>query len=381
MSIEKYYTSKGKRRFLVNHYAGIDYYTGKRIRIRKAGFLAFKDAQNFLNKELLKLSAKKELEKNQHLMTFQEVSEQWLIYHETQVKESTYNTDVRNIKNKILPWFGEIIINRIDVRICQKAVNKWYSTMVKAANMISLTNRIFKFAINQGYCSDNPMSKVIRPKNTYKEDYDAPFYDKETLSKFLSHVKSDEPFKGYVMLHTLAYTGLRRGELFALQWMDINFKVGTITVNHNLSYNSKTKEHRLVSPKTKSSKRTISLDKKTLSILNEWRKYQLQELFTFGIHANRPEQIVFTLHDNQYMRPHYLRGIMERTIKKYELPHMTIHGLRHTHCSLLFSAKVPMDQVKERLGHSDITTTLNIYNHITNNEIEETADLFSAFKE
>ena len=75
----------------------------------------------------------------------------------------------------------------------------------------------------------------------------------------------------------------------------------------------------------------------------------------------------------------YLRRIIRRVTQKYELPHITIHGFRHTHCSLLFEAGVEMHNVKERLGHSSIRTTMNIYTHVTKAERSKTADVFSEF--
>ena len=68
-----------------------------------------------------------------------------------------------------------------------------------------------------------------------------------------------------------------------------------------------------------------------------------------------------------------------KLIKKHKLPKLTIHGLRHTHCSLLFEAGIPMEEVKERLGHSSIQTTMDIYTHITDNRKNDTANKFAEF--
>ena len=77
----------------------------------------------------------------------------------------------------------------------------------------------------------------------------------------------------------------------------------------------------------------------------------------------------------------YLRRIIKRVTLKHDLPHITVHGFRHTHCSLLFEAGIEMQNVKDRLGHSDIKTTMNIYTHVTKEAQSETADLFSDFME
>ena len=181
------------------------------------------------------------------------------------------------------------------------------------------------------------------------------------------------------MFHVLAYTGLRRGELFALKWEDINFKKRTLSVKRNLIYHTEKKKHMLSTPKTKSSIREISLDDRTLQVLLTWKNYQLESFLKLGMNVNSPEQIVFTSLTNNFIGDNYLKRIIGRITKQYNLPHITLHGFRHTHCSLLFEAGVDMQNVKERLGHSDIQTTMNIYAHVTTTERDKTADLFGTF--
>lgn len=74
-----------------------------------------------------------------------------------------------------------------------------------------------------------------------------------------------------------------------------------------------------------------------------------------------------------------MRRIIKRLTKKHDLPHITVHGFRHTHCSSLFEAGVEMNSVKERLGHSNIKTTMDIYAHVTKAERDKTADIFNNF--
>lgn len=118
-----------------------------------------------------------------------------------------------------------------------------------------------------------------------------------------------------------------------------------------------------------------------INLLLKWRNYQREFFIGRGINVNSPEQLVFTSLNNHYMTDAYLRRIVKRITKKCNLPHITIHGFRHTHCSLLFEAGIDMHNVKNRLGHSDIQTTMNIYTHVTKTERTKTADLFSDFME
>ena len=246
-----------------------------------------------------------------------------------------------------MPRFEDYFVRKIDVRMCQEAVNAWYASYSEASLLVSIVSRIFKFGINQGFCIDNPMDKIIRPKNTHKKDYKVPFYEKD--------------------------------ELLALQWRDIDIRRKTLTVNHSLIYNEEVKEFQLSDPKTKDSKRVIGIDDTTVQLLLQWRNYQKEFFIGRGLNTGSDEQLVFTTQTNHFITDTYLRRIIKRVTEKYRLPHITIHGFRHTHCSLLFEAGVEMHNVKERLGHSSIRTTMNIYTHVTKNERAKTADIFSDF--
>src|SRR5699024_1859564 len=166
-----------------------------------------------------------------------------------QVKVTTFINRKGLLRNHIFPHLKDYYIDRIDIRKCQEVVNLWYSTFSEAARLVNLVSTIFKFGINQGFCNDNPMDKIIRPKNTHKEEYDAPFYEKKELQIFLNGVKSTESIKAHTMFHLLSYTGLRRGELFGLQWKDINFHKKTLSVRRTLYYNEEEKKFYFGAPK------------------------------------------------------------------------------------------------------------------------------------
>lgn len=378
MKIEKYKTASGKTRWKFYHYLGVNPKTGKADQVWKRGFRTQTEARNKLLEIIRDYEDGYQLNNSKNLR-FGDVIDMWLIHYKTQVKITTYTNRKRLIEIHICPYFKDYYINKIDVLMCQDIINQWYSSYSEATRLANLVSRIFKFGINQGFCRDNPMAKTIRPKNTHKKKYEAPFYEKEQLQRFLSAVKNDESVKAYTIFHLLAFTGLRYGEIFALQWQDIDFDIKVLSVKHNLIYNEEEKRHELSTLKTKSSEREIGLDDATIKILLYWRNYQRKFFIGRGINVNSPDQIVFTSDTNNYVTDAYLRRIIKRITKKYNLPHITIHGFRHTHCSLLFEAGVDMHNVKDRLGHSDIQTTMNIYAHVTKSERNKTADVFGDF--
>ena len=380
MKFEKYETKSGITKWRFYHYFGVDASTGKADEIERRGFATKADARNALVELIKEYEKNSKITKaNKDKYRFSEVANYWIIHYEKQVKVTTFTTTKSFLRNHIFPIFKDIYIDQIDIRICQEATNLWYSTYSEAALLVSIVNRIFKFAINQGYVTDNPMSKVIRPKNTHKQNYDAPFFEKNELLTFLKAVKEDESLKAYTMFHLLAFTGIRRGELFGLQWRDINFDKMTLSVERTLIYNQQIKQFQFSTPKTKNSTRQIGVDKNTIQILLQWKNYQREFLIGRGHNVNSPDQLIFTSENNHFMTDAYLRRIIKRVTSNHKLPHITVHGFRHTHCSLLFEAGVEMNSVKERLGHSNIKTTMDIYAHVTKAERDKTADIFNSF--
>lgn len=380
MKFEKYELSSGITKWRFYHYLGIDPLTGKADQIERRGFATKADARIALLEIIREYEKNRKVEKvHKDKYKFIEVMNLWKIHYEKQVKVTTFTTTNSYLNNHILPIFKNIYIDQIDVRMCQEATNLWYSTYSEAALLVSIVNRIFKFGINQGFISENPMSKVIRPKNTHKQSYEAPFYEKNELLRFLTAVKEDESLKAYTLFHVLAFTGLRRGEVFGLKWKDVNFEKMTLSVERSLIYNQQKREFQFSTPKTKNSLRQIGIDNNTLQTLLKWRNYQREFLLGRGYNVSSPEQLIFTSENNHYMTDAYLRRIIKRVTKKHDLPHITVHGFRHTHCSLLFEAGVEMNSVKERLGHSNIKTTMDIYAHVTKAERDKTADIFNNF--
>lgn len=242
MKIEKYELKSGKTKWKFYHYLGINPNTGKKDVIERQGFNSKAEARTVL---LRLIKDYEEGQKLKHLnegkYRFEEVVDLWLMQYEKQVTLVTFSNRESAFRLHIRPLFKDYYIDKIDVQMSQEAVNHWYSTYAEASHLVNLTTKIFNFVINQGYCKDNPMTKIIRPKNTHKEKYEAPFYEREELLAFLAAVKKGESLKAYTIFHVLSFTGLRRGEVFGLQWQNINFKKKTLSVNRTVVFNDKLK--------------------------------------------------------------------------------------------------------------------------------------------
>ncbi|MGX7058368.1 site-specific integrase [Vagococcus humatus] len=378
-TFKQYVKKDGSKAWLFQAYLGVDPLTGKDIRTTRRGFKNKKEAQLALSR--LKLDYEQGGLQKAENMTYQDVYDLWVVQYEKTVQESTYAKTTQIFRLHILPAFSKMKINKIDVLTCQKAVDKWASKLKKYRMTLSYANNVFKYAMTLGIISDNPLSKVIRPSvKDDDEDKIENYYTKDELKVFLDYMEQDKPCYIYTFFRLLAFSGMRKGEAFALTWEDIDFQTNTISINKALAQG---KDNRLLvqPPKTKKSKRTISMDKDTMNILRKWRKVQQEDFLKLGINTLQPKQLVFSNIYNKHIIPSRSRKWMISIQEKYNLKRVTTHGLRHTHCSLLFEAGVPIERVQDRLGHSDIQTTMNIYTHVSEKIKEDTAEQFAKFME
>lgn len=197
------------------------------------------------------------------------------------------------------------------------------------------------------------------------------------LKEFVSILNFEEPINHVLLFQLLISTGIRKGELSAIRWSDIDFNSQTIHIeksyatikNSNLKAKRKTIR---IQKETKnvSSTRIIPVSDQIIRLLRKWKTIQSKELLFLGINASEKDQLVFTYVNadgelNQPIHADYTNNIMKRIEKKYALKHVTIHGLRHTHATLLLESGANIKETQDRLGHKNAQTTLNTYAHVT----------------
>ena len=377
--IKEYIKQDGSKAYMYQTYLGVDPATGKPRKTTRRGFATKKEAALSLSR--LKYEIKENgLTKVNH-DTFEEIYLLWFdsAYVNT-VKESTYVKTKEMFRVHILPAFGSMKLNKISVTYCQTIVNTWCDSLAKYRVMKNYVTKVLDYSVTLGLLKDNPMRKITMPKR--KEVVDGEkvenYYNKEELQHFLNCIKSDGFTRWHALFRLLAFSGMRKGEALALEWKDIDFNQSTVTVNKTLARGENNKLI-IQSPKTKTSFRTVSVDPGTMQLLKEWRKEQATDFLKLGINTMNPSQVVFTNYKNDYMQLASVTNRINKIIKKHDLKVITVHGLRHTHCSLLFESGASIQEVKERLGHSDIQTTMNIYTHVTQQAKEGMAEKFAAY--
>jgi len=374
--IKKYTKKDGSTAYMFYIYLGIDPRTGKPKKTTRRGFKTEREAIRVLKKVAFEgtqnITTSKECNK-----TFEQVYHEWYQSYINTVRESTWARTDAMFQNHILPALGKYRIRTITTVQCQKALNGWFSiTTHNYKGWFNYTHAVFEYAIVQEYINENPTRRVIMPKKHETPGKKAPnFWNKEQLQTFFSYINPKEELERYTLFRVLAFTGIRRGECLALTWDDLNTKKGTLNVNKTLTQGAKGKQI-IQATKTKKGTRVISLDVTTLFYLKKWRLEQKKELFALGLKSNEPTQLMFASSKNTFKSLNtpkkWLDIVTDRMAKdKVILPHLTIHGFRHSHASALFAAGASIKEVQERLGHEDAETTLNIYTHVTEKQDQE----------
>lgn len=372
--IKKYLTKDGETRYMLQAYLGVDPFTGKQRRTTRRGFKTQKEAKK-AERELLLSIEENGFTDHSSKPTFKEVADLWLESYETTVKPTTYQ-NTKNYLNAIIEnHFKEIRIDSVSVAMMQKIVINLSKKYVAYLSQLSIINRVFKYAVHLDIIQTNPVDRIIRPKQQ-KPRKEKIALTKEELKQFLTLAKKDARPVLYTAWHTLAYTGLRRGELLGLEWSDIDFENKNISVNKTLvTVNGSLYTQ---SPKTKRSTRTISLDDATIQVLKNWKLEQKKQFFKNGV---KSKDIVITNIKGNYLDFAYFRDELKKFLSTHNLKRFNVHSLRHTHASLLFEAGIEPKTISDRLGHSNIQTTLNMYTHLNDKQRSDVADRLLKFLE
>lgn len=378
----KQYKKESETLWQVRGYIGTDEATGIQKQFKQKGFKTKKEARQAYDQARrdFELGLSKQITKR---FTYEQVYHEWMeLVYKDSVKESTLNKTMTNFRIHILPVFGKYYIDKITDTMLQKAFNDWHKKYKKHKLFYNQAVRILDYAYKKGYIQANPKEKVLTEKKKihYDSEQDAfEIYTKDQLQQFLNYLKSNNDDRWHCFFRLLAFTGMRKGEALALTWNDIRFKDSTVTINKTLSLGV---NNQLIinSPKTESGNRTISLDAETLKTLREWKATQAKLMLQHGFNTLKPNQLIFSKYStNEPLNLSTPYNRMKTITKLSGLPMMKIHGFRHTHCSLLFDAGVSIKDVKNRLGHSDIQTTMNIYAHVTKEQEKESAEKFARF--
>jgi len=389
-TITKYQLKSGQSLWRCGFPSSVDPLTNKVKRTTKRGFKTKAECQKFLTAKLAEIDNHGYSDNSD--LTYKKVYEYFLESYKNTVKESTLNRVKGLFKHHILPSLGKYKVKKITAPMCQKAVNDWSKELTSFKMLKDYANLVFKEAKRLKIIYDNPMELIIMPKlkRNIGDEKLANYWTSQETSIFfeqLNKTYSDHNPKAIAIFRLSFFTGMRKGELLALQISDIDFDDKTLTINKTVSRGIDSKPI-ITTPKTKTSIRTIGLDDKTCVVMKQWIKELRKEMFILGYNIDSdPNQLLFPNTNNQLLSLTKINKWLQFVIDAYnkgkkdddKLKRINVHGIRHTACSLMLESGSSIKAVQLQLGHSDTSQIMKVYWHISNKTQMDTVNKLAKF--
>lgn len=293
--------------------------------------------------------------------------DEWLKIVKPLVERATYKSYDNMVSARIRPHFEKL--NLLLTEVEPKHIKMLYDEILEqgyTTNTVihyhAVLHQALAYAVKNDYILSNPADRVKRPK---KNKHISSFYTKEEILTLLDIAK-DDPI--YIPIVLSAYYGFRRSETLGMRWSAIDFENKTITVNHKvteLTENGKTIVYAEAKLKTKSSYRTLPLIPVVEEKLLEHKAKLERNQKLFG-NSYCKEYMDYVCVDEmgKLFRPNFVSDHFGWLLKKYGLKKLTFKELRHSCASMLVAEGIPMKSIQEWLGHSNFSTTADIYSHI-----------------
>ena len=299
---------------------------------------------------------------------FSDFAEQWFSeYAERKLKARTIERS-HQIAERVNPSIGHLRMEKITPRHIQKLINNLSEDGMNQRTggnlspssirrIVAFISGVFEYAVKMGTIKDNPCRRVILPEN---KPVERDCYTLEEAQQFLDLLQS-EPLKYQAFFVLAIYGGFRRGELLGLEWKDIDFENNVVSIRRTSLY---TKEKGIYTdtPKTKGSVRSLKMPGEVIDLLRRYRTEQNKERFALGDQWNFTDRL-FTMWNGKPLSPDTPARWLKRFCERNGLRTFNIHGFRHFNASILITSGIDARTVSASLGHSNTSTTLNIYAH------------------
>lgn len=331
-----------------------------------SGYNSEKEAQKALPRILVKIQDDELLDNNK--ITLGTYANDWL---KSKIKmddlsPTTIDGYKNIIANHIIPTIGNLKLQSIKPYNLQKYFDSKFMGDSECPGLSARTlnnhNRIltsiFLDAVDMELISKNPLEKVKLPREKKKE---VKPYDLEQSRILLDKVQEQQLLAMPVTLALLL--GLRRGECLGLRWSDVDFNNKVVKIRQNLEYVSG--NYYFKEPKTLNSIRDIAIPDILVDYLKEHKKWQNEmKLLSGGSWKNINDLVCTKIKDGDKIKPNYISDEFRRFLIKNNLPIIRFHDLRHTNATLMLAAGISSKVAQTRLGHSNISITLDLYSHV-----------------
>lgn len=296
--------------------------------------------------------------------TINQITEEWKEEKKKYVKKSTYAAYQLLIQNHIKPYFGDLyevneekvqkfVFDKLDAGLSEKTVR----------DIIIVLKMILKFGIKNGYLEYVQIDAKF-PSKQEKKDLDV--LSKADQKKFMEHLRNNFTFKNLGIFICLS-TGMRIGEICGLRWCDVDTVEGVIKVRHTLQRiyiiegEKRHTELLLDTPKTANSVRDIPMSSELLKMLKSLNKVVNENYYVIS-------------NDIKPIEPRIYRNYYKKLCEQLDIPELKFHGLRHSFATRCIESKADYKTVSVLLGHSNISTTLNLYVHPNKEQKKKTID-------
>ncbi len=312
-------------------------------------------------------------------LTINDLFEEYIISKRAEVRQTSLDKSIGNLEKHILPYLGTIKLDKLDTRALQNWKNAISDTTLAIRtkqNLYTELRAMLNYAVKMDYLNSNPLPKVGNFKDVY---FDKPadkihYYTIEQFKKYISVAEKYNATlteKGYIVFFYIAFfTGMRKGEINALKWSDIDGNI--IHVRRSITHKIKGTSAVETPPKNQSSYRDVQIPSNLCLILERHKQHQKEATTDFNDDF-RVCGGISCLSDTSIDNKNRLFA------KEAGLPHIRIHDFRHSHASFLANNGINIQEVARRLGHSKIEITWNTYSHLYPREEERAVKLLEQF--
>ncbi len=342
-----------------------------REQTRRRGFATRRAAQAALTKTLRDLSDQTYVLPLRQ--TFGEyLTATWLPAIRSTVRPSTYDSYARNIRIHVTPKsLAAVSVQQVQAPM----LNALYADLLEGQHRRPLSprsvsyvhtilHRALRDAVRWNLLARNPSDFADPPRARPSEQVRERTWTSIEVARFL---KATSASRHSTLWRLYATTGLRRGEALGLRWDDIDLSGGRLSVNRTLvqSHDYAREDTGLSwgTPKTARGRRTVALDPDTVAALRAHRARQFEERLRAGSGYD-DQGLVFCSRAGEPLHPKVISNLFRKAVQRHDMPYLSVHGLRHTWATLALQAGVHPKIVQERLGHSTISITLDIYSHV-----------------
>ena len=365
--------------------AGWEYYyrelnpgTGRWRQRSKGGFASRREAETALRAVLTTMDSGNYVSPSS-LSLGDYLVHRWLPSIKTTIRASTHASYARIVRLHIVPRLGAVKLQALDPMM----LNEFYAALLRDGRALgegglsvrtvryvhAVLHRALRDAMRWQLLTRNVTEAADPPKEGTVARPMMRTWSAETLRSFLAACEGDRKHPAWLLL---ASTGMRRGEVLGLSWDDVDLETAQLAVRRTLV--AVDMDVAFSEPKTQRSRRVVALDATTVAALRSWRRRQAEDKLALGP-AYDDRGFVFTRADGRPFDPNDFSREFDRRVKRLGLPRIRLHDLRHTWATLALQAGIHPKVVSERLGHSTIAITLDIYSHVTPTLQREAADV------